>query len=108
MVDRALRPRSTTNDQRSTSHKLPQHERQDPAVTVVVDFDRGVDAHAYGDVLGRAVAAVDDEGGVLATETFQFQCSEVPTAPLCQFSASLQVTGESIDITDRGDGGSRR
>jgi len=45
------------------SQQLAQHERQDAAMLVVVDFDRGVDTQQHLHVLRRAVFTVNNEGG---------------------------------------------
>jgi hypothetical protein len=39
----------------SGGHQLTQHERQDSAVTEIVDLDRGVDAQQHGDPLRRSL-----------------------------------------------------
>src|SRR5258708_18974942 len=42
-------------------HEVAQHEGQDAAVQVIVDFDRRVDAQQHRHFLRRAVLAVDHE-----------------------------------------------
>jgi hypothetical protein len=47
-------------------HQLPQHERQNPSMLVVIDFDRRVDADDQRDVFRRSVRAMNDQRRFLA------------------------------------------
>ena len=46
-------------------HYLAKHVRQNPAMLIVIDLDRGVDAAAHRHVIHRTVAARDAQGQVL-------------------------------------------
>src|SRR5262249_33003657 len=48
------------------SEQVPENERQDPAVLVVVDLDRRVDAQQQLDLLRAAVLAADHRRELLA------------------------------------------
>src|SRR5436190_2247424 len=58
-------------------HQLPEHERQDAAVHVVVDFDRRVDAHDDGDFVGRSGAAMNPQRGLLHRTQSAFDADDV-------------------------------
>nr|GEU28369.1 hypothetical protein [Tanacetum cinerariifolium] len=57
--------------------QLTQHERQDAAVFVVIDFDRGIDAQQHSDVLAGAVGTVDHQGGQLLWLDLAFEAFQV-------------------------------
>src|SRR4051812_42405185 len=49
-----------------SAHQLPQYERQDASVLVVVDFDRRVDADDQRGGFRRSVCAMNDQRRFLA------------------------------------------
>src|SRR5471032_2856739 len=57
--------------------QLAQHERQDAAVFVVIDFDRRVDAQQDFDFLRRLAFAVDHQGRQLLRLDLAFQAFQV-------------------------------
>src|SRR5258708_12733421 len=59
------------------TQRLPQDERQDATMLVVVDLDGRVDAHADQGCLGRSVPAVNDERRVLARAELSLQADDV-------------------------------
>lgn len=61
----------------SGSQQLPQHERQDTAVLVVLDFDRRIDAQSDGNALRGSVGAMHDQSGVLLRADPGFQTLDV-------------------------------
>src|SRR5262252_5805338 len=64
-------PPAAGEGNRSGREELAQHERQNPAVQVVVDFDRCIDAQQQGNLLRRAILAMDRERHVhLRTDAF--------------------------------------
>lgn len=69
--------RSSFQIQPLRSQQLPQNKRQNPAVLVVIHFDRRIDAQQDFDVLRFAVLAVDDQRGFLLRLDVAFDAFQV-------------------------------
>src|SRR5471032_871063 len=68
--------RCLTTD-RLLGQQLAQHEWQDTAVLVVINFDRCIDAQQHFDFLRAAVGAVDHQGRQLLWLDFAFEAFQV-------------------------------
>src|SRR2546430_1170414 len=62
------RPRPAPPPPRGRPYGLPQHERKNPAVLVVVDFNRRIDAHANRHFARLAVAMNAQRRSLLRTK----------------------------------------